>query len=111
MEDFHLDGELTSMVTEDEDTNTTTTTLEGFGETGPELRLIDDGNGLLDITSLGHSNNSAILEVKDTILLEDRTQHGLDDNTWAWVRDERRLFVQLLGEEINSQVSVLAGSS
>jgi hypothetical protein len=57
MENFHLDGELTPMVTEDEDTNTATTALEGFRETGPELRLIDDGNGLLDITSLGHSNN------------------------------------------------------
>jgi hypothetical protein len=48
------------------------------------------------------------LEIKDTVLLEDRAKHGLDDNTWAWVRDERRLFMQLLSEEINTQVSMLA---
>jgi hypothetical protein len=54
---------------------------------------------------------SAILEIEDTILLEDRTQHSLDDNTWAWVGDEGRLFMQLLGEEVNPQVSVLASGS
>jgi hypothetical protein len=51
---------------------------------------------------------SAILEIKDSILLEDRAKHSLDNNTWAWVGDERRLFMQLLGEEINTQVSMLA---
>lgn len=51
---------------------------------------------------------SAILEIKDTILLEDRTKHGLDNNAWAWVGDEGRLLMQLLGEEVNTQVSVLA---
>lgn len=49
------------------------------------------------------------MEVKNTVLLEDRTEHGLDDNTWAWVGDERGLLMQLLGEEVNAQVSVLAG--
>ena len=42
-------------------------------------------------------------------MLEDRAEDGLDDNTWAWVGDERGLLMQLLGEEINAQVSVLAG--
>jgi hypothetical protein len=40
-------------------------------------------------------------------LLEDWAEHGLDNDTWAWVRDERGLFMQLLGEEINTQVAVL----
>jgi hypothetical protein len=31
---------------------------------------------------------SAVLEIEDTVLLEDWTKHGLDDNTWAWVGDE-----------------------
>lgn len=31
---------------------------------------------------------SAVLEIKDTVLLEDWTKHGLDDNAWAWVGDE-----------------------
>ena len=44
------------------------------------------------------------MEVKNTVLLEDRTEHGLDDNTWAWVGDERGLLMQLLGEEVNAQI-------
>ena len=31
---------------------------------------------------------NTILEVKDSVLLEDGAEHGLDDNTWAWVGDE-----------------------
>ncbi len=57
MEDLHVNSELTAMVTDDKDTNATTTTLEGFRQAVPEVGLIDDGNSLLDITSLGHSNN------------------------------------------------------
>jgi hypothetical protein len=49
------------------------------------------------------------LEIKNTVLLEDGTQHSLDDDTWAWVGDEGGLFVQLLGEEVDTQVAVLAG--
>ena len=44
-------------------------------------------------------------------MLEDWAEHGLDDNTWAWVRDEGGLLMQLLGEEINSQVTVLTSGS
>jgi hypothetical protein len=57
VEDLQVDGELTTMVADDENANATTTRLEGFSETGPEVGLIDDGNSLLDIASLGHSNN------------------------------------------------------
>jgi hypothetical protein len=48
-----------------------------------------------------------ILEIENTVLLEDRAEHGLDDDTWGWVGDERGLFVQLLGEEVDTQVAVL----
>ena len=57
----------------------------------------------------GRGHTSAILEVEDTVLLEDRAEHGLDDDARAGVRDERRLLVQLLGEEVDAQVAVLAG--
>lgn len=58
-----------------------------------------------------HGNNVAILHVQNSVLLEDWSQHSLDDNAWAWGRDERRLLMQLLGEEINTQVAVLASGS
>jgi hypothetical protein len=57
----------------------------------------------------GRKHTGAISEVKNTVLLEDRTQHGLNDDRRAWVRDERRLFMQLLSEEVDPQISVLAG--
>lgn len=57
MDGLHVDGELTSLVADDEDADTATTSLEGLSETGPEAGLIDDWKVLLDITSLRHSNN------------------------------------------------------
>ena len=47
------------------------------------------------------------MKIKNPVLLEDRAKHSLDNNTWTWVGDERRLFMQLLSEEINTQVSML----
>ena len=47
------------------------------------------------------------MEIKNSVLLEDWAEHSLNNDAWAWVGDERRLFMQLLGEEINSQVTVL----
>lgn len=49
------------------------------------------------------------MEIENSVLLEDGAEHGLDDDRWAWVGDERGLFVQLLGEEVDTQVSVLTG--
>jgi hypothetical protein len=57
VEDLHVYSELTAMVTNNKGANATTTTLEGFSQAVPEIGLIDDGNSLLDITSLGHGNN------------------------------------------------------
>jgi len=108
MNDFQVDGELATVVVDDEDADAATAGIEGFREAGPKVGLVDDGDGLLDIAGLGHCNDSAILKIKNTVLLEDWAKHGLNDNTWAWVGDERRLFMQLLGEEVNTQVSVLA---
>ncbi len=30
---------------------------------------------------------SAILEIQNSVLLEDGAEHGLNNNTWAWVGD------------------------
>jgi hypothetical protein len=57
MNDLHVDDELVAMISNDQGTNTAATRLEGFSETGPEVGLIDDGKGLLDIARLGHCNN------------------------------------------------------
>lgn len=53
---------------------------------------------------------TSILEVKDTVLLQDGSPHGLDNNAWSGVVNGRGLLVELLGEEVDSEVAVLAGS-
>jgi hypothetical protein len=42
------------------------------------------------------------------VLLEDRAEHVLDNDRGSRVGDEARLLVELLGEEINTKVTVLA---
>jgi hypothetical protein len=106
---LHVNDKLTTLVGDDENTNTTTSAGESLGQSLPEVGLVNDLEALLDITGLGHGDNNTVLEVKDSVLLEDWTKHCLNDDAGAWVGDERRLLVQLLGEEINTQVSVLAG--
>jgi hypothetical protein len=57
----------------------------------------------------GTELTGTFLNIEDPVLLEDRAKHSLNNDTWAWIRDEGRLLMQLLGEEIDTQVSVLAG--
>jgi hypothetical protein len=111
VDDLEVDGELLAVVVEDEDADAATAGLESGGEAAPEVGLVDDGQVLLDVTGLGHGDNVAVLEVKDTVLLEDRAEHGLNDNAGGRVGDEGGLLVQLLGEEVDTEVTVLTGGS
>jgi len=110
MNDLEINGKLITMIADNKDTKTTMTGFESLLESVPEVGLVDDCKGLLDIAGLGHGNDSVILNIENTILLEDRTRHGLNNNTWAGMGDVRRLFMQLSGEEIDTQVSVLTSS-
>jgi len=109
MNRLHVNSQLTAMVGDDQDPDAAAAGFKGFGKTGPEIGLVDDGEGLLDVAGFGHCDDRAILQIQNAVLLEDRTKHSLDNNTRAWVRDERGLLMQLLGEEVNTQVAVLAG--
>ena len=106
--DLHVNGKLAAIVVENKSTDTASARLESICQTGPQVGLVNDGQCLLDVTRLRHGNNVTVLHVQNTVLLEDGTQHGLDDNTGGRVRHKGRLFMQLLGEEINTEVSVLA---
>lgn len=109
MDDLHVDGELAATVVEDEDTEAATAGLESVVEAGVQVGLVNDGEALLDVAGLGHGDDVALLHVKDTVLLEDRAEHGLDNDAGGRVRDERGLLVELLGEEVDTEVAVLAG--
>lgn len=109
MDNLVVNSELAALVADDKNTNAATTIVEGVNQTVEQAALVEDRETLLDIASLGHGNNAAVVtDVEDAVLLEDRTDHVLDNDRRAWVADEGRLFMELLGEEVNTKVAVLA---
>jgi hypothetical protein len=112
VDDLVVDGQLTALVVDDKDADAATAVVEALGEASKEAGLVKDREALLDVTSLGHGDDVAVItDVKDTVLLEDRAEHVLDDDRRAGVANEGRLLVQLLGEEVNTEVTVLASLS
>ena len=110
MDDLEVNDQLSTILNDDKGTDAATAIIKCLSNAGEEIALVEDGKTLLDIAALGHGDNTAILaDVKNTVLLEDRTKHVLDDDGWGWVRDEARLLMKLLGEEVNTEVTVLAG--
>ena len=108
--DLVVNSHLHAIIVDDKDTDAASAIVERLCETGHEGALVEDGKALLDIARLGHGNDTTILtDVENTVLLEDRAEHVLDNNRRAGVADEGRLFVKLLGEEVDAEVAVLAG--
>jgi len=90
MDDLVVDDELPATIIDDESSNTATTIVEGTADLAVETTLVDNWKTLLDITGLSHADNStALLYIEDSVLLEDRSEHALDDDRWLWVADER----------------------
>jgi hypothetical protein len=109
VDDLVVDSHLHTIVIDDEDTDAAAAVVEGLGQAGDETALVKDGKTLLDIARLGHGNNAAVLtDVKNTVLLEDRTKHVLNNDGRGRVGDEAGLLMELLGEEVNTEVTVLA---
>jgi hypothetical protein len=106
---LHVDGHLAAVVADDQDADAAAARLESLLETRPQAALVNDGEVLLDIASLSHGDDGALLHVEDAVLLEDGAEHGLDNDAGSGVGDERRLLVELLGEEVDTEVAVLAG--
>lgn len=112
MNDLVVDSHLATIVVDNKDTDRATAVVEAVGETAEEAALVKNRKALLDVTSLSHGDDAAVItDVEDTVLLEDRAKHVLDDNRGAGVADEGGLLMQLLGEEVNTEVAVLASLS
>ncbi|KAL5334351.1 hypothetical protein BJX70DRAFT_19512 [Aspergillus crustosus] len=72
--------------------------------------LGNNGETLLDVTVLGDGDDAVVLtEVKDAVGLVDGAEHGLDSHGGRGVGDEAGLFVEFTGEEIDTEVALLAG--
>jgi hypothetical protein len=109
VDDLVVDDELTATIVDDEGTDGTTALSEGIADALEEVALADDGDTLLDITALGHGDEAVIItEVQDAVGLEDRAEHGLDNHGGRGVGDEAGLLLQLAGEEVDTEVAVLA---
>lgn len=108
VDDLVVDSHLHTIILNDEDAYTASAVVEGLAEAGVETALVKDGKTLLDITRLGHGDNATVLtDVENTVLLEDRTKHVLDNDGGGRVGDEAGLLMELLGEEVNTKVAVL----
>jgi len=107
-----VDSELLSVVGDDENADGSGTTSESLLELREEVSLVNDLETLLDLSGLGHGNELTIVtDVDETVLLEDWAEEGVENDRWRWVRDNTWLFVQLLGEEVNTEVTMLSGLS
>ena len=112
MDDFVVHCELTASVVDNQYPHAPAAVGEGLVESRPQSTLVNDGKTLFDVASLGHSDDTAVVtDIKDAVLLEDGAQHVLNDDRRRRVRHKTRLFMELLGEEINAEVAVLAGLS
>jgi hypothetical protein len=110
VDDLVVNSHLFAIVVDDEDTDAATAVVEAVGETAEQAALVKDREALLDVTGLGHGDDVAVItDVEDAVLLEDRAEHVLDNDRRAGVADEGRLLVELLGEEVDTEVAVLAG--
>lgn len=72
MDDLVVDDELTATVVDDEGANGATAVREGLGDALVQAALGDDLEALLDITGLGHGNETVVItDVQDAVGLED----------------------------------------
>lgn len=110
VDDLEVDDELTATVVDDEGTDRAAAISKGITDALEQTTLGDDREALLDIAGLGHGDQAAVItEVQDAVGLVDRAEHGLDNDRGGGVGDEAGLLLQLAGEEVNTQVAVLAG--
>jgi len=109
MDHLVVDSKLTASIVNDKDTNTAAAIGKRVVQPRPQSALVNDRKTLLDITSLCHGNDTAVVaDVEDTVLFEDGAEHVLDDDGWRRIRNKAGLFMELLGEEVYSEVTVLS---
>jgi len=104
-----VDGQLLSVVRDDEDADGARATAEGLLEAVPEATLVNHLETLLDLTGLGHGHETPVIaDVNKAVLLEDGAKERVEHDRGGRVRDHAGLLVELLGEEVHTEVTVLA---
>lgn len=109
MNDLHINDQLPATIIDDQHTHTAPAVRESTIDPLEQTTLVNNRQTLLDVSRLGHGDDQAVVaDVQDTVLLENRAQHGLHDDAGGRVADERALLVQLAREQIHAQIPVLA---
>jgi hypothetical protein len=104
-----VDNQLATTVVDDQSTNAASSILVGVANALEETALTDHRQTLLDITSLGHSDDPAVVaDIQDAVGLVHRTEHGLDHHRRRGVGHEARLLVELASEQVHPEEAVLA---
>ncbi|KAF3161273.1 hypothetical protein TWF225_009511 [Orbilia oligospora] len=106
---LEVNNELLVAIADDKDTDGTWGSDVGLVDLLGETTLGNNGDSRLDLTAVGDSDQGAVLtSVDDLVLLEGWGHHVVEDNGWGWVSDNAVLLNQLVGEKVNTEVSVLA---
>ena len=80
---LEVDGQLLSVVTDDQAPNSTRAFSKRLLHLVDEIALINNLQPLLDLTSLSHANKPSIItDINEPILFEDWTQEGVENNGW-----------------------------
>lgn len=109
VDDLVVDCKLLAVVRDDEHTDRARATGESILQAGPQVPLLNDLEALLDLTGLGHSDElTVVANINETVLLEDGAEQRVEDNRGGGVRDNTRFLMELFGEEVNTEVTVLA---
>jgi len=109
MDGLEVDSELLVTISDDEDADKTRSVTVGTPDLVAETTLVDDLETRLEVAGLGHSDETAALgNIDDAILLVDRAHHGVLDDGGRRVRDNAGFLVELTGEEIDTEITMLA---
>ena len=109
MDNLVVHRQLFAPVIDYENSDASPPTGENIVEPRPEASLVNNRKPLLDISCLCHGNHPAVIAyVKNAVLLEHWAEHVLDHDARARMGDEAGLFVELLREQVDAQVAVLA---
>jgi len=104
-----IHSQLPPLITDNQHPHRTPPIRKAISQPRKQIRLIQHGQTLLHIPRLRHRHHAPIIaDIQHAVLLEDRAEHVLHHDRRARVADEAALLVQLLGEEVDAQVAVLA---
>jgi hypothetical protein len=106
---LEVNDELLVAVADDEDADGTGAGGEGFVDLLGKATLFNNLDAGRESTAISHGDKRAVTASDDLVLLEAGGQHAVQDNRGRRVGDDAVLLNQLVGEQVNTEVTVLAG--